>query len=124
MDGIERRHTDRLKILGANVVYTLKNGQFGLKPLIDITRSSACLEVDHPINKGEFIELEVIIPGRTKIFIKGTVTRLSDPISERPAYIVVQFLPFGTDERYNSMECYQQLIDMIEQYLLPVEFPK
>jgi hypothetical protein len=23
MDGIERRHTDRLKILGANVVYTL-----------------------------------------------------------------------------------------------------
>jgi hypothetical protein len=100
------------------------NGQFNLKPLNDITKSSARFEVDHPMKKGEFIELEIIIPGRKKIHVKATVIRSSIPTTEHPPYVVVQFLPFGSDKRYNSMECYKQLSELIEQYLLPEEHPK
>lgn len=119
MDGFDRRHRDRLKILGAEVIYTLKNGQFAIKPLIDLTRSSARFEVEHSIQNKDFIKLEIIIPGKDKIPVKGTVIRLSDPVSEDPSYVVIQFLPFGTDERYNSMESYDLLGALIEEILMP-----
>ena len=118
MDGFDRRHRDRLKILGAEVIYTLKNGQFAIKPLMDLTRSSARFEVEHSIQNKDFIKLEIVVPGKDKIPVKGTVIRLSDPVSEDPAYIVVQFLPFGTDERYNSMESYDLLGELIEEHLV------
>ena len=41
--------------------------------------------------------------------------------SENPAYAVVQFLLFGSDERYNSMHSYEQLKELSEEYLQSVE---
>ena len=76
MDGFDRRHRDRLKILGAEVIYTLKNGQFAIKPLMDLTRNSARFEVEHSIQNKDFIKLEIVVPGKDKIPVKGTVIRL------------------------------------------------
>jgi hypothetical protein len=119
MDGFDRRHRDRLKILGAEVIYSLKNGQFAIKPLLDLTRNSARFEVEHSIQNKDFIKLEIMVKGKEKIHVKGNVIRLSDPVSEDSSYIVVQFLPFGTDERYNSMESYDLLGELIEENLIP-----
>lgn len=118
MDGFDRRHRDRLKILGAEVIYTLKNGQFAIMPLLDLTRNSARFEVEHSISNKDFIKLEIMVKGKDKIHVKGNVIRLSDPVSEDSSYIVVQFLPFGTDERYNSMESYDLLGELIEENLI------
>jgi hypothetical protein len=121
MNGIERRHADRLQIIGANVIYTLNNGQFGLQPLNDLTMSSARFEIDHIMKDEDIIELELIIPGEDKVYVKGKVIRLSNPAFEHPPYVVIQFLPFGTDERYNSMQSYEQLKNLIDKYLQTVD---
>ena len=120
MNEFDRRNRDRLRVKGAEVIYTLNNGQFAIKPLIDFTRSTARFEVDHSIQLKEFIKLEIIFPGKEKIYVKGNVIRLSDPASENPAYVVLELLPFGTDARYNSMESYQQLSEVIEENLITV----
>lgn len=124
MDGIERRHSVRLSFLGAQVIYKRKNGQCGCVPLKDLTKSSASFSIEHYLQFGEVVELEIKIPDNEIITIKGIITRLSDPSLEDTRYAVVQFLAFGTDERYNSMECYQQLGELTEKYNLFEESTK
>jgi hypothetical protein len=121
MEGFDRRHSERLRFVGAQVLYRLENGQISLKPLKDISRSCACFNIENAIEIGGIIELEIIIPGREKIFVKGIVSRLSNPSLEYNPYIVVQFLPFGTDDRYNSLKSYKQLKKLIFECLELVE---
>jgi hypothetical protein len=118
---IERRHLDRFKIPGAEVSYQLPDGSPSRVKLVDITRSGIRLEINNPGIIGEIIELEIIVPRKDKIFIKGHVVWTSKPDSESPAYAVVQFLVFGSDERYNSMQSYEQLKELLEEYLQSVE---
>ncbi len=118
---IERRHLDRFKIPGAEVSYKLPDGSSSRVKLIDITRSGIRFEINNPVIIGEIIELEIIVPRKDKIFIKGHVVWTSKPNSENPAYAVVQFLPFGSDERYNSMQSYEQHKELSEVYLQSVE---
>ena len=103
---IERRHLDRFKMPGAKISYKLPDGSSSCVKLVDITRSSIRFEINNSVVIGEIIELEIIVPRKDKIFIKGHVVWTSKPDSESPAYAVVQFLPFGSDERYNSMQSY------------------
>ena len=118
---IERRHLDRFKIPGAEISYKSPDGSSSLVNLVDITRSSVRFETTNAVNIGEIIELEIIVPQKDKIFIKGHVVWTSKPDSENPAYAVVQFLPFGSDIRYNSTNSYDQLKELSEEYLTHVE---
>ncbi len=118
---LERRHLDRFKIPGAEISYKLPDGSSSRVNLVDITRSGVRFETKNAVNIGEIIELEIIVPRKDKIFIKGHVVWTSKPNSENPAYAVVQFLPFGSDERYNSMHSYEQLKELSEEYLQSVE---
>jgi hypothetical protein len=118
---IERRHIDRFKIPGAEVSYKLPDGSSSRVKLVDITRSGVRFEINNPVIVGEIIELEIIVPQKENIFIKGHVVWTSKPDSENLAYAVVQFLVFGSDERYNSMYCYEQLKELSEEYLQTVE---
>ena len=118
---IERRHLDRFKIPGANVSYKLPDGSSSRVNIVDITRSGVRFEINDPVIIGEIIELKIIVPRKNNIFIKGHVVWTSKPDSENPAYAVVQFLPFGSDERYNSMQSYEQLKELSEEYLQSVE---
>ncbi len=118
---IERRHLDRFKIPGAEISYKLPDGSWSRVNLVDITRSGVRFENKNTINIGEIIELEIIVPRKNKIFIKGHVVWTSNPDSKSPAYAVVQFLVFGSDERYNSMRSYEQLKELSEEYLQSVE---
>ena len=118
---IERRHLDRFKIPGAEVSYKLPDGSSSRAKFIDITRSGVRFEINNPVIIGKIIELELIIPQKDKIFIKGHVVWTSKPDSGNPAYAVVQFLVFGSDVRYNSMQSYEQLKELSEEYLQTVD---
>ena len=118
---IERRHLDRFKIPGAEISYKLPDGSWSRVNLVDITRSGVRFETKNAVNIGEIIELEIIVPRKDKIYIKGHVVWTSKPDLENPAYAVVQFLLFGSDERYNSMHSYEQLKELAEEYLQSVE---
>jgi hypothetical protein len=118
---IERRHLDRFKIPGAEVSYKLPNGSSSCVKLVDITRSGIRFETKNGVNIGEIIELEIIVPRKDKIIIKGHVVWTSNPDSKNLPYAVVQFLVFGSDERYNSMQSYEQLKELSEEYLQTVE---
>ena len=118
---IERRHLDRFKIPGAEISYKLLDGSWSCVILIDITRSGVRFEIKNAVSIGEIIELEIVVPRKNKIFIKGYVVWTSKPDTENPAYAVVQFLPFGSIELYNSMHSYKQLKELSEEYLKSVE---
>ena len=118
---IERRHLDRFNIPGAEIIYKLPDGTSSRVKLVDATRSGVRFEINNPVIIGEIIELEIIVPQNDNIFIKGHVVWTSKPDSENPAYAVVQFLVFGSDERYNSMQSYEQLKELSEEYLQSVE---
>jgi hypothetical protein len=118
---IERRHLDRFKIPGAEISYKLPDGSTSRVKLVDITRSGVRFEINNPVIVGEIIELEIIVPKKDIIFIKGHVVWTSKPDSESPVYAVVQFLIFGSDERFNSMHSYEQLKELSEEYLQTVE---
>jgi hypothetical protein len=121
LNTLERRQSPRLKLSGAYVIYKLDKGRYSLKLLYDLTKSHARFEIDHKVELGDRIELIFIIPKKEKIYIKARVLRVSDPVSEFPPYAVVQFLPFGKDERYNSMKCFNQLQKLIDEFLLSEE---
>ena len=111
----KRRHSDRFKIPGAQVLYKLENDVSAQTTLINMTKNSVCFEVEHPIKIGYIIELEIIIPEKDIINVKGNIVWTST------SYAVVQFLAFGTDERCNSMHCLKQLNQLAEEYLQLVE---
>ena len=118
---IERRYLDRFKIQGAEVSLNLPDGSSSRLPLVDMTRSSARFEVKNDLKIGEIIEMEIIIPHKENIHIKGKVVWTSKANADNPAYAGVQFLPFGSDECYNSMHSYEQLKKLSEEYLQPAE---
>lgn len=114
---MERRKYDRFSVPGAQVVYKLSNGEAGMAPLIDMAKCSARFSAHHFVHLGEEIDLEILIPEKNNITITGNVVRLADPHQEKMTGAVVQFLPFGTLEGYNSFRTYNQLSTLVRQYI-------
>ena len=120
MYGIERRYLDRFEVPDAEVIYRFAGANESRGSLSDITKISVRFETMHAFNKGDHIELEIIIPEKEKISVRGHVVRTIDSETNLPLYTAVQFLPFGSDERYNSMESYTLLNDLTEEYMKKV----
>jgi hypothetical protein len=120
MYGIERRYLDRFEVPGAEVVYRFAGGTESRGSLADITKISVRFETDHQFNAGDHIELEIFIPERNSISVRGNVVRIVNASSQAPVSVAVQFLPFGSDERYNTMESYSQLNNLTEEYMQKV----
>ena len=124
MDHPERRQSPRLKLIGAHVIYRLNKGRYSLKLLHDISKSCARFDVDHALELGDYLEIILIIPKKERIYLKCSIIRVSNPDSEYPPYVVAKFLPFTTDERYNSMKSFHQLHELIDEYLLSEKLSK
>jgi hypothetical protein len=106
---LERRHADRFEIPGAQVEYRL-NGSFSSKmPLKDITNGGARFAIQHRFTRGDEVELEIQIPMKDQISVKGFIVWATE------ADAAVQFLPFGTDDRYNSFESYEQIKTLMRE---------
>ena len=121
--GEERRYFKRVAVPGAKVSYAQRKGFHnsdelsGTAPLADITQMSVRFETAQTLHPGAYIEIEIMPPGKEKILAKGNIVWVSDPAAGKPGYAVVQFLPFGTDERYNPLNSLQQLKELTQQYL-------
>ena len=122
----ERRHLDRIKIPGAQVYYRVISGNgksaddSALTELKDLTHIGICFQIKHHLEPGDYIELDIIIPGKEKIGAKGSIVWASTNHSVEPAYAAVQLLPFGTDSRYNSLKALTDLKAVSQEYLEPV----
>ena len=108
---LERRHSDRFEVPGAMVQYQMNGEIKNQMPLKDITNGGIRFNISHHLQKGDFIELEIEIPENEKITVKGNVVWATNVDA------AVQFLPFGTDERYNSFESYQQIKNLMNEYI-------
>ncbi len=108
---LERRHSDRFEILGARVNYSLQNGKKAQMPLRNITHGGICFSIEHHLEKGDLVELDIKLPGNAEIFVKGNVVWASKLDA------AVQFLPFGTDIRYNSFTSYQKLKELLTEHV-------
>jgi len=119
----ERRHADRFLVPGATL-RVFQNGDvsenFSVK---DMTKSSVRFEIKASIIKGEEIKVELNIPEMEPFTLKGHVVWAVDPNLQDKASAVIQFLPFGTDERYNSIECYEQLSRVVDKYSISIQNP-
>ena len=113
---IERRNLDRFKITGAKVSYISSDGSSNLVSLVDISKSSVRFEFNGDLETGDPLELEIDIPSKEKIKVKGHIVMISKADLKNSGYIVVQFMPFGSDERYNSTHSYNQLKEIIKEY--------
>ena len=119
----DRRYLDRFKIPGAKVIYKQREGFHGAKSvsgrtaLIDLTYISCRFEVNHILQPGAIVELQILVSGRRKIKVVGYIVWVSDENMGKPSVAVVQFYPFGTDSRYNSLHSLKQLKELSAQYL-------
>jgi hypothetical protein len=104
----------------AEVVYRFSDENRFRGSLADITKISVRFSSRHLFKKGDHIELEIIIPGKEKICVRGNVVRTINSKGEVPLHVAVQFLPFGSDERYNTMNSYEQLHALTEEYMQKV----
>jgi len=114
----DRRYLDRLEIPGAKVEYIIQNGKTAQTGLINLTKISARFYINHKFKAGEVVELAIKIKDKETIKVKGNVvwTQNVKESEFKKANAVVQFLPFGTDERYNTIESYELLAQLEEEY--------
>jgi hypothetical protein len=111
----EKRNTERYAVPGSRVEYKLEGGQSAETPVKDITHGGLCFEFEHSAEEGNLIEIEIRIPGREKLVLKGNIVWTSISSTDDPNYAAMQFLPFGTDERYNSMKYHERLKKLLKQ---------
>jgi hypothetical protein len=116
MTGIDRRYLDRFVVPDAEVEYSCDEGGKEKGSLADITKISVRFEVKQQFNPGDLINLEIVVPDKDRISVRGHVVRTIHPIEARSSYVAVQFLPFGSDQRYNSMKSYDQLDALTCEY--------
>jgi hypothetical protein len=112
----ERRYLDRFEIPGAKIEYKLTNGNSAEVKLIDITKISVRFYTKHKMKEGEYIELNILVQGKVKIEVKGNIVRTFKEENNNKSIAVVQFLPFGTDEKINNMKSYEQLAKLTEEF--------
>jgi hypothetical protein len=118
----ERRTLERVKIKGAAIFYRFANDlklvkrYLGPEPLEDLTWSSLRFATDKSIQPGEILDVEIAIPGESRLRVRGCVIWISDlPIKEK-FYAVVQFLAYGTTKPYNSIKIKERLKQIVDKY--------
>ena len=112
----ERRNLDRFEIPGAYVTYNTSDGQFNTLPMFDISIGSIRFRYIGNLSKGYELTFGLLIPSKEKISLKGTIIQINKDIPEQKDFVVVQFAPFGTDSRYNSLYSHDQLNELFVQY--------
>lgn len=117
-DGLERRTIDRFTIPGAKVRYKEVNGSTGIGELIDLSRSAIRFEVYYPIHEGTLVEVTIELPGGDEIGLKGNVVWAYEIRNQNRCFTVVQFLPFGSDDRYNPHTSLEKIKAVEKTYLL------
>jgi hypothetical protein len=115
---LDRRSAYRFKVPDSQVSYKLLGGGSARTSLMDMTKSSVRFEIRHRVDPGELVEVILSVPNKERISAKGHIVWVSN--SKPPFYAVVQLLPFGTDKRYNTLQCLEQLKELEQEYLFKI----
>jgi hypothetical protein len=113
----ERRKMDRYELPGAWVMFRYGQGPSRAGVLKDISFSAVCFKSEKSFEPGISMDVVISIPGIEDIFVKGTVIRAAQKSIKNIYNIVVQFMLFGTDPRYNSITSYNQLKNLNENLM-------
>jgi len=112
----ERRQIERFKIPRMRIKYIYKEKKY-FDRIVNFSRSSVCFESKQPLDIESPITLSVN-HNKKNIKLKGNVIRVSNSKpGDYPYHIVIQFLAFGSDKRYNSMDSYTQLKRLEAEYI-------
>ena len=111
----ERRYSERYPLPDAKITYKLGTGDSDETPVKDITHGGVCFEFSHSAEVGHQLEIEFEIPGKAKFVLKGNIVWTSAGSEDDPGFAAAQFLPYGTDERYNSMKNRDRLRNIIKE---------
>jgi hypothetical protein len=113
---VDRRQIERFKVPRMWIKYLYKESK-NVSRIVNFSRSSVCFESKQPLEIESLINLSVIY-NKKNIKLKGNVIRTSNSnLGDYPYHVVIQFLAFGSDKRYNSMDSYTQLKKLEQEYL-------
>jgi len=106
---IDRRKMERCTIPGAWIVFDQVGSTSRSGSVKDLSTSAICFRSDQKLKQGFSLNMTRSVSGEKDINIKGEVIRISERENANTFDVVVQFFLFGTYERYNSMNAYNQL---------------
>lgn len=123
----EKRTTRRVRIPEAKVYYKKDEGfEFfrklsGPMPMKDLGMGGICFEVENGLEWGDLfygdpLYLEIIMPDKKKIQVKGTVRWISGSIDSESSFIGLEFAPFGIGSRSNKGRLRKRLEDFTGDY--------
>jgi len=119
---IERREYPRFKIPGARVVFYQEEGFKGSESLVDEGLMDDCslngirFETEKELIPGARVRLELVIPGKNTMAIKGNIIWTSFLSDKNKSYAVVEFSPFGNGKGYNSENVRNDLENIAEEF--------
>ena len=119
---MERRSIKRIQVPGAKVRLKKSAGLsvFNIlsKPstLIDISKSGMSFRIEEECRYGDTISIRITFPDGRSFSLKGRIRWYNDGSPENPR-VGVQFYPFGSGRRYNSIKALEYLRNMDGQQL-------
>jgi len=119
---MERRSIKRIQVPGAKVRLKKQTGLnvFNVlsKPsaLIDISKSGLSFEINEEYRYGDIIYVRLSFPDGRSFSLKGNIRWFNNGTPENPR-VGIQFYPFGSGRRYNSIKALEYLRNMDGQRL-------
>jgi hypothetical protein len=113
---LDRRHADRYKVTDGKIKYRLSSGHGDVTSIRDIAQNSASFQINHSLQPGDTLELEIIIPSKDKINLKAICVRILEQAENNLSFAAVQFMPYSTIERFNSLRTQEQMRRLIEEF--------
>lgn len=117
----EHRSESRLEIDGAKIRYGMMDSQhagckfYGPYSLNNISNNGASFDIDHRINKGDHMLVDILIPNEENVHASGVVQWVNPGSEKRPAKVGVQFSQFGWGEPWNFVPYRSRLYQIVEQ---------
>lgn len=119
---IERRHLERFKIPAAEVYYRQEAGfrdcvaVEAKGKMVDLTVKGVRFEADQKLCPGARIRVEVHVPDRERIALKGNVVWVGRVQDQGPLFAVVEFLDYADEPGYNPRQSLEQLEELRDNY--------
>ena len=118
----DKRAFDRIQIPGASVIFRKKNklGFFERfsRPmeLFNITKSGICFASERKFDAGEYVCIDIIIPGEKELRLYGSIKWISEDMATEAGLFGAQCSAFGKGRNYNSLKSLDRLRTLHQEY--------
>jgi len=117
----DRRIERRFEINGAKIKYRKLNRltsggrMVGPIELIDISKSGASFPIFQTVEKGDYIQVEIAVPGEDQIRAEAVVQWFAGDIEKKQKQVGVHFCQFGWEEPWNFIQYSDRMQKMIDK---------